>query len=81
MVTEIGVHDNHEVARCELEAVDVGCPETEFACSGLEDDVAGAPYFLELFCDFLGAIRGSVVDDNDFPIKLSSDDSKSVILE
>lgn len=76
MVTEIGVHDDHEVARCELETVDVGCSETEFASSGLEDDVVGAPYFLELFCNFLGAIGRSVVDDDDFPVEVPSDDNK-----
>lgn len=72
MVAEIGVHDDHEVPRRELETVDVGCSKTELAGSGLEDDVVGAPYFLELFCDFLGAIGGSVVDDDDFPVEVSN---------
>lgn len=73
MVTEIGVHDDHIVAGCELETVDVGCSKTEFSSSWLDDDVVGAPYFLELFCNFLGAIGGSVVNDDDFPVEVPID--------
>ena len=79
MVTEIGVHDDHEISSCKLKTVNIGCSETEFASSGLEDDVVGAPYFLELFCDFLGAIGGSVVNDDDFPVEVSNRDSKQLI--
>lgn len=36
MVREIRVHDDDEVAGCELQAVDVGRSEAEFAAAGVE---------------------------------------------
>jgi hypothetical protein len=38
--------------------------ETDADMAGLKDDVFGAIEFLELLRDLEGAIRGSVVDDN-----------------
>jgi hypothetical protein len=72
VVTEIGVHDDHIISRRELETVYVGCSETEFASSWLEDDMVGAPDLLELFCDFLCAIGRSVVDNDDFPVEITN---------
>lgn len=39
VVAEVGVHDDDEVARDELQAVDVGRSEAQLAGSSLEDDV------------------------------------------
>ena len=55
--------------------MDVRGAETEFAGAGLEDDVGGSGLgvvcFHELLGDFLGAVRGAVVDDDDFPVELA----------
>jgi hypothetical protein len=51
-----------------LQAVDVCGSQSEFPSSGLEDDVVGAPDFLELFGDFEGSVGGAIVDDDDFPV-------------
>lgn len=71
MVAEVGVHDDDEVAGDELQPVDVGGAEAEFACAGLEDDV-GSVGFDELEGDFLGAVGGAVVDDDDFPLEVAA---------
>jgi hypothetical protein len=69
-VAEVGVHDDDEVARRELQAVNVGCSEAELAGAGLEDDVWGVG-FDELVCDFLGAVGGAVVDDDELPVEFA----------
>lgn len=71
MVAEVGVHDDDEVARGELQAVHVGGSETEFAGAWLEDDMFGAKKGLQLFGDFEGAVRGTVVDDDYFPVEVA----------
>jgi hypothetical protein len=53
-----------------LQAVDVGCSETEFAGAWLEDDVGGVG-FDELVGDFLGSVGGAVVDDDEFPVEFA----------
>ena len=45
MVREIRVHDDDEVARCELQAVDVGGAEAEFARARVEFYFGGAVGF------------------------------------
>ena len=71
VVAEVGVHDDDEVAGDELQAVDVGGAEAKFARSGLEDDV-GSVSFDKLEGDFLGAIGGTVVDDDEFPVEFAA---------
>lgn len=71
VVAEIGVHNDNEVAGAEFQAVDVSGSQAELACAGLEDDVFFAVELLELLRDFEGAVRGSVVNDNDLPIQLA----------
>ena len=73
MVAEVGVHDDNIVAGRELQAVNVGRSETEFASSGLQFDVLRADGGDELLCDFLGAVGGAVVDDDDFPVEVSGE--------
>jgi hypothetical protein len=70
---EIGVHDDDEVAGRELEAVDVGRAEAEFARSRVQFDVRGAVGFDQLLCDVLGAVWRAIVDDEDFPVEFSRD--------
>lgn len=69
VVAKVGVHDDDKVARDELQAVDVGGAETQLAGSGLEDDV-GSVGLDELEGDFLGSVRGAVVDDDQFPVEV-----------
>lgn len=71
VVAEVGVHDDNKVARGIFQAVDVSCTQTKLALTGLKDDVFRAIEVLELLRDLEGAVRGSVVDDNNFPIQLS----------
>ena len=72
MVAEVGVHDDDEVARDELQAVDVGGAEAQLAGASLEDDVGGVGLD-ELVGDVLGAVGRAVVDDDEFPIELAGD--------
>lgn len=69
MVAKVGVHDDDKVARDELQAVNVGGAETQLAGSGLEDDV-GSVGLDELEGDFLGSVRGAIVDDDQFPVEV-----------
>ncbi|KAI9148067.1 3-oxoacyl-(acyl carrier protein) reductase [Paramyrothecium foliicola] len=71
VVAEVGVHDDDEVARDELQAVDVGGAEAQLAGARLEDDVRGVGLD-ELLGDLLGAVGGAVVDDDDFPVKVAA---------
>jgi hypothetical protein len=70
-VGEVGVHDDDEVAGCELQAVDVGGAEAEFACAGADLDFGAAVRFLELRGDFLCPVRGAIVDDNELPVEFA----------
>ena len=71
MVAEVGVHDDDEVARHELEPVDVGGSEAELSRAGLEDDVR-AVGLDKLLGDFLGAVRRAVVDDDELPVEFAA---------
>jgi hypothetical protein len=70
-MAEIRVHDDDEVARCELQAVDVGGSEAEFTSACADLDAGGCVDFLELGGDFLGSVWGAVVDDDEFPVEFA----------
>lgn len=70
MVAEVSIHDDHEIAGGIFQAVDISGSQTKLALAGLEDDVIGAVERLELLRDLEGAVRGSIVNDNDLPIQL-----------
>jgi hypothetical protein len=70
VVREIRVHDDDIVSGRELQAVDVGGSEAEFTGARADLDALGCVDFLELRGDFLGAVWGSVVDDDEFPVKV-----------
>jgi hypothetical protein len=71
VVREVGVHDDHEVAGCELQAVDVGGPETELASARLQVNVWGVD-FGELIGNYFGSIGGVVVDDYELPVEVAA---------
>lgn len=71
MVREVGVHDNDKVSGCELHSMDVRGSKAELAGARFEDDVVGSVGFDELLGDFLGAVGGAVVDDDDFIVKFA----------
>lgn len=73
MVAEVGVHNDDIVAGRELQAVDIGRSETEFTCSRVQFDMLGADGGDELLCDFLGAVGGAVVDNDDLPVEVAGD--------
>jgi hypothetical protein len=56
VVAEVGVHDDDIVSCCELQTVDVGGSEAEFAGAGAQLDVLRADGGDELFGDFLRAV-------------------------
>jgi hypothetical protein len=68
VVAEISVHDDNEVAASVFQAVNVGGSQTKLSLAGLEDNMFGAVELLELLRDFEGAVRGSVVNDDNLPI-------------
>lgn len=72
MVREVGVHDDDEVSRHELQAVYVCRPETELSCARFEEDV-GRVSFGELVCDDLGAVWRAIVDDDEFPVEITGE--------
>jgi hypothetical protein len=76
-VAEIGVHDNDEVARHKLQAVNVGSSETQLSGARLEDDV-GSVGLDELVGDFLCSVGGAVVDNDEFPIQLAINKANSL---
>lgn len=71
MVGEVGVHDDDEVARRELQAVHVCRSQAQFARPRVELDARRAVCFDELLGDSLGAIWRAVVDDDDLPIEIA----------
>jgi hypothetical protein len=68
---EVGVHDDDEVARRELQAVHVGGAEAELACARADLDALGGVGFLELRGYFLCAVGRAVVDDDEFPVEVA----------
>jgi hypothetical protein len=52
--------------------VDVGGTETELSLAWLKIDMLRAVEFLELFGDFKGAIRGTIVNNDNLPIQIAS---------
>ena len=71
MVAEVGVHDDHVVAGCVLQAVHVGRSQAQFAGARVQFDVHGAHGCNELFGDVLGTVGGAVVDYDYFPVEVS----------
>ena len=69
MVGEVGIHDDHEVAGDELKTVDISGSETELTGARGEDDVLGSVGGLELAGDFLRAVGGCVVNDDELPVE------------
>jgi hypothetical protein len=69
-MAEVGVHDDDEVARAEVQAVNVGGTEAELAGAGLELDMRGVG-FDELGGNFLGAIGRAIVDNDQLPVELA----------
>lgn len=70
MVGEIGVHDDDKAACREFQAMDVCGAQAELAGAGFEDDVRGGVEGLQLLGDGEGAVGGTVVDDDDFPVEI-----------
>ena len=66
MVREVGVHDDHKITGCIVQAMHVGGAETEFARPGFQDDVGRRVGFLELLGDSKGTVWRGVVDDYNF---------------
>jgi hypothetical protein len=51
--------------------MDVGGSEAEFTGARADLDALGGVDFLELRGDFLGAVWGAVVDDDEFPVEVA----------
>lgn len=71
MVREIRVHDDDVRPRRVLQAVDVRRAQAQFARPWPQVDSVRV-CFGQLRRDFLGAVRGGVVDDYDFPVEFSA---------
>lgn len=70
MVREISIHYDDIVARRKLHTVHICRAKSQLASAGLEVDV-GCISFRELVSDDLGAIWRAVVNDNEFPVKIT----------
>jgi hypothetical protein len=75
VVGEVGVHYDYEGAGAELQAVDVGCAEAEFAGARVQVDAAWVG-FCELVGYCLGSVGGAVVDDYELPVEVSGEARK-----
>lgn len=71
VVGEVGVHDDNEVASDELQAVNVGRTEAKLSSARLEVNV-GRVGLDELLGDFLRAVRGAIVNNDDFPVQVTT---------
>lgn len=80
VVAEIGVHDNNEVAGGVFQTMNIGRSQTKLTLTGFEDNVFRAIELLELLRDLEGAVRGSVVNDNNLPIQLPRIEKRMLIL-
>jgi hypothetical protein len=71
VVGEVGVHDDDKVSGRELQAVDVGGAQAEFAGARADLDALGGVGFLQLGGYFLGAVGRAVVDDYELPVEVA----------
>lgn len=78
-MAKIGVHDDDEVPSCEFQPVHVGGPEPQLSGSRFKDDAVGGVDGLELLGNVEGAVRGGIVNDDQFPVELTGN-SESVNL-
>lgn len=81
-MAEIGVHDDDKIPPDEFQPVHVGSPEPQLSRSRFEDDAVGGVDGLELLGDVEGAVRGGIVNDDQFPVELTgSNDTVSESME
>lgn len=81
-MTEIGVHDDDKISLCEFQPVHIGSPESKLSRSRFENDAIGRVDGLELLGDVEGAVRGGIVNDDEFPVELTgSNDNVSESIE
>ena len=79
-MAEIRIHDDDKIPPCEFQAVDIGGPETQLARPRFENDAIGGVDGLELLGDVEGAVRGGIVNDDQFPVELAGAINRSVNL-
>lgn len=78
-MAEIGVHDDDKIPPRELQPVHVGGPEPQLPGSRFEYDAIGRVDGLELLGDVEGAVRGGIVDDDQFPVELTENANNFLI--
>lgn len=71
MVAEVGVHDDDEVARRELQAVHVCRSQTQLPCAWLQDYMRGI-CLDQLLCYDLCSVGRAVIDDYEFPFQVTA---------
>ena len=72
VVAQVGIHQDNEVARARLNAVDVGGAQAELAGSGVQLHLVLAVDLLQLLDDILGAIRRVVVNDDNLHLDVAT---------
>ena len=70
VVREICIHDDYEGPRSVLKSMDVRSTKTKFACAGFEDDAASVKV-LKLLGYLQGAVGGTIVDNDNFPVEFA----------
>lgn len=70
MVRKVGVHEDHEVAPAQLDAVLVGAAQAQLA--GALEDLDLGEDLLELQRHLVGAIRAAVLDDDDLKVEVAA---------
>lgn len=68
---KVGVHDDDKGAGSGAQAVDVGGAKAELPGAGSQEDALGGVEALKLGGDFESAVRGGVVDDDDFVVEVA----------
>jgi hypothetical protein len=72
VMREIRIHDNDKISGNELEPVNIRGSETELAGARLKQDLVRAIHADQLLCDLLRAIWRGVVDDDEFPLEVTT---------
>lgn len=71
MVREICVHEHHELAGAELDAIDVCGAQPHFASSLVHCNLVLAVMFLKCQSHGVGAIRTAVFDDDHLEVQVA----------
>lgn len=72
VMTQIGIHNNDEIAICVFYAMNVCSSQAQFRCSRAQQNFILAVDLLQLLRNILSAVGTAIVDDNDFKVDITA---------